>query len=151
MNFFSIFVVLVVVVLHNRCVDAQIHDEAYYEERYKERVEWIRYKLKTLTTILILPTLSGYASRKKWQNTTGLTQYHPISKNAAVYLHLRSIRIMAKTWMNMSGRLTVGLFVPHCFLRGSKRGYSPLCYICGPFDHKCWFHLGAMVDESCIV
>ena len=47
MNFFSIFVVLVVVVLHNRCVDAQIHDEAYYEERYKERVEWIRHKLKT--------------------------------------------------------------------------------------------------------
>ena len=31
-----------------------------------------------------------------------------------------------------------------------KEGYPPLCYICGPFDHKCWFHLGAMAHEDCI-
>ena len=31
-----------------------------------------------------------------------------------------------------------------------KEGYPPLCYMCGPYDRKCWFHFGAVASEDCI-
>ena len=142
--------VLVVVVLHNRCVDAQIHDEAYYEERYKERVEWIRHKLKTYY-YSNTPYSKWIRKPKKMAKHYGINPIPPDFKErcgvSAFEKYTNHGQNMDEHEWSVDSKFFCATML---FTWVPKEGYPPLCYMCGPFDHKCWFHLGAMVDESCV-
>ena len=148
MNFFSIFVVLVVVVLHNRCVDAQIHDEAYYEERYKERVEWIRHKLKTYY-YSNTPYSKWIRKPKKMAKHYGINPIPPDFKErcgVSGFEKYTNPHYDENYWSDPS----IFFCATKIFTMVPKEGYPPLCYMCGPYDRKCWFHFGAVASEDCI-
>ena len=150
MNFFSIFVVLVVVALHNRRVDARLlrgEDPDLEDLDEIERVELMKQRLKTEETNGF-PYSEWIRKPKKMAKHYGINPIPPDFKERCGVSGFEKWTYFGDQYKLQSGsRFFCATML---FTSVPAEGYPPLCYMCHPYDRKCWFHLGAMASEDCI-
>ena len=143
MKFFSIFVALIVVALH-RGVDASLRGGHLDLDVKNERVKLMKYRLKNIYG----PYSEWIRKPKKMAKHYGVNPIPPDFKERCGVSGFEKWTYFGDQYKLQSGsRFFCATML---FTSVPAEGYPPLCYMCHPYDRKCWFHLGAMVDESCV-
>ena len=144
MNFFSIFVALIVVALH-RGVDASLRGGHLDLDVKNERVKLMKYRLKNIYG----PYSEWIRKPKKMAKHYGVNPIPPDFKErcgVSGFEKYTNPHYDENYWSDPS----IFFCATKIFTMVPKEGYPPLCYMCGPYDLKCWFHFGAVASEDCI-